>query len=123
MDLLCFKRIKYKEKQKKIIKKKKIYPINYNNITTTEFIKESIQCYHCKNSFDLGSNEIKIHCAGCDNFFHCGIAGKCIGKKCNNETLIGQNHQLSWCINCVPHTSFNKQKINGVGFCLCKDCS
>ena len=88
-----------------------------------QFIKESIQCYHCKESFDLGSNKIKIHCAGCDNFFHCGIAGKCIGKKCNSEVLIGQNHQLSWCINCVPRTNFNKEKIDGLGFCLCNDCS
>ena len=32
--------------------------------------------------FNLGSDELKIHCNMCNEFFHCGIAGECIGEDC-----------------------------------------
>lgn len=126
MNLLCFKRInkEIKKKPKKSKKKNKIYSENYKNISTEEFIKECIACYNCKQIFDLGSNELKIHCAGCNNFFHCGIAGKCIGKNCSSHnTLIGGTHSLSWCIHCVPKIKINEEKENGIGFCICNECN
>ena len=96
--------------------------MDYQNVTTEEFIKECISCYHCKKIFNLESNEIKIHCAGCNQFFHCGIAGKCIGPNCNMDTLLGTNHKLSWCIHCVPKLPINCEKENGIGDCICRDC-
>ena len=126
-------------KRKKKLKKNKIYPKNSysgNNpysgfkslreikpVTNEEFLSECIECYHCKKIFDLGSSEIKIHCAGCNQFFHCGIAGKCRGSLCNQKTMIGDNHRLSWCINCVPKIEGNEEKINGIGTCICQECS
>ena len=78
-----------------------IYSENIQSITTEQFLRECIACYHCKEIFNLESNELKINCAGCDNFFHCNIAGKC---KC----------QLSWCNNCVLIKLNDK--------CRCSDC-
>lgn len=110
-------------------KKNKIYPYVSNrtpaeikNTTHEEFLSECISCYHCKKIFNIGSSEIKIHCAGCDQFFHCGIAGKCRGKGCNLPTMIGKNHRLSWCINCVSKIPGNEEKINGEGDCICNNC-
>ena len=117
---MCFRRIRPKKNK---IKKKKIYPqVNYQNVTTEEFIKECISCHHCKQIFNLESNEIKIHCAGCNQFYHCGIAGKCNGNNCNMDTLLGTNHKLSWCIHCVPKLPINGEKVNGIGNCMCPDC-
>jgi hypothetical protein len=96
-----------KKNKKKMTRKKKnkiqpyIYSENIQSITTEQFLRECIACYHCKEIFNLESNELKINCAGCDNFFHCNIAGKC---KC----------QLSWCNNCVLIKLNDK--------CRCSDC-
>ena len=54
-----------------------------------EICKEIIECYHCKEAFELISHEIKIHCSECFNFFHCHIAGKC--ECCS----------LHYCLDCV----------------------
>ena len=54
-----------------------------------EICKEIIECYHCKEAFPLISDEIKIHCGECFNFFHCHIAGKC--ECCS----------LHYCLDCV----------------------
>ena len=124
----------FTKRKKKLKKKNKIYPqnnpysrykypIEIKSITTEEFLSECISCYHCKKIFNLGSSEIKIHCAGCNQFFHCGIAGKCRGSLCNQKTMIGDNHRLSWCINCVPKIEGNEEKANGIGTCICKECS
>jgi hypothetical protein len=91
-------------------------------MTTDKFVKECIACYHCKKIFNLDSNEIKINCAGCDQFFHCGIAGQCNGLNCVSITMRGDYHKLSWCINCVPKIEENKEKINGIGSCICGEC-
>lgn len=121
---MCFTR--HKQKQRK---KKKIYPIvkersldDINKTTQEEFLSECISCHHCKKIFNIGSEEIKIHCSGCNQFFHCGIAGKCRGAGCNLPTMIGQNHRLSWCVNCVPKIEGNEEKVDGIGTCICKDC-
>jgi len=111
---MCFTRYrhkKYKEKKKKK-KKNKVYP-------EPEIVKEdTILCHGC-NQY-LGLDEIKINCAGCDRFFHCCIAGKCIGNKCKNQkTILGEIHQLSWCIYCVPGIAQNKV---GGKTCICTEC-
>ena len=62
------------------------------------------------------SNEIKIHCNICNEFFHCGIAGECRGKDCILINSNGTQHRASYCINCVTHMYEDKT-------CLCKDCS
>ena len=115
---MCFTR-----RKKKI---KKIYPIkNYNyNIKSTgiNISEEIITCFNCKQTFSLGSNKIKIHCAGCNEFFHCGIAGKCRGDKCNLKTMRNNVHRLSWCIKCVPNIDGNQEKFDGIGTCICKNC-
>ena len=120
---MCFTR------RKKRQKKNKIYPYIINrsqkeiqNVTMEEFLSECIACHHCKKIFNIGSSELKIHCAGCNQFFHCGIAGKCRGEGCNLPTMLGKKHRLSWCINCVPKIEGNEEKINGKGTCICKDC-
>ncbi len=105
LKIINLKKKKQKKRKQKKIKKNKIQPYIHHkdsqSITTEEFLKECIACHNCKQIFNLGSNELKIHCAGCDNFFHCNIAGKC---KC----------QLSWCNNCVLSKIKNK--------CRCSDC-
>ena len=122
---MCFTRRKKKERENKKRKKyAKVYPEpNHTNLSTEEFSKECICCHHCKQIFNLGSEEIKIHCAGCDKFFHCGIAGKCRGMNCNLPTMLGEKHHLSWCINCVPSVEGNEEKKNGIGWCICKECN
>lgn len=121
---MCFTRKKKRQKNKK-----KIYPYTskrtldeIKKTTHEEFISECITCYNCKKIFNIGSNEIKIHCAGCNQFFHCGIAGKCSGQNCNLLNMRGENHRLSWCINCVPKIKENEEKINGEGTCICNEC-
>lgn len=127
---MCFTNKKKKLKKynkihpypKKINNSKIINKPNVTKISTNEFLKEFIICHNCNKSFNIGTNQIKIHCAGCNNFFHCGIAGKCKGKNCNLETTLGNKHRLSWCINCVPNILENKEKLNGIGECICNEC-
>jgi len=78
--------------------------------------KECIVCHHCKQMFNLKSNEIKINCAGCDKFFHCHIAGKCRGTICTEILHNGTKHSLSYCLNCVNPMTVKKDT------CLCNDC-
>jgi hypothetical protein len=125
---MCFTRKKHRQKRK--VNKKKIYPYvvertpdDIKNTTQEEFLSECISCHNCKKIFNIGSEEIKIHCAGCNQFFHCGIAGKCRGSQCNLQTMIGKNHRLSWCVNCVPKIEGNEEKTDGIGSCICRDCS
>ena len=69
------------------IKKKKsvIYPdkIEKEIVPIQSFNPdERIKCGGCNESFGLSSNELKIHCNLCCQFFHCKIAGKCDGENC-----------------------------------------
>lgn len=117
--MLCFKR------NKQIIKKKNrikpyIHHQNIKEITTEEFLKETITCNQCKKRFNLESNEIKIHCAGCNQFYHCGIAGKCNCNECKTILRDNKVHNLSWCVNCAPKIEINKEKKDGIGYCVCK---
>jgi hypothetical protein len=122
------KRVKRKYGKKGIIypknyePKKVVYPepfnINRRNAVDPEFIdkfvKEVIYCGGCKQPFNLGSNELKIHCNLCDKFFHCKIAGECQGDNCTITKSNGEIHRASYCYDCMGLvTDTNK---------LCKDC-
>lgn len=80
------------------------------------FLREKMHCGKCRKIFDLNSNELKIHCNICNQFFHCGIAGKCIGENCKIVKPNGETHHTSYCDNCV---SIKYE----TGRCLCKDCA
>ena len=114
---MCFTHKKIREKKK--IKKTKIYP--EPSITTPTFtMDESIRCQGCFQKFPL--DQIKINCAGCDKFFHCKVAGTCYGENCKEETRAGRLHRLSWCTNCVPKIPENKEKVNREEPCICHKC-
>ena len=63
------------------------------------FNREVIYCGGCNNPFNLGANALKIHCNRCNRFFHCKIAGKCVGKDCTYN-----GHTASYCYNCIKRT-------------------
>ena len=93
-----------KKKQTKNNKKiKRNYIVPQPTFTTDEVIL----CNGCNQQFSLESKQIQIHCAGCNQFYHCKIAGTCYGKNCT-ENINGEIHHQSWCINCVPGISENK---------------
>ena len=86
---------------------------------TEKFCAEIIKCEGCQEHFNLGQNEIKINCASCNNFFHCHIAGACIGPDCS-VILDGNKESLKYCMGCVnPYLKIN---IMNNGQCLCKSC-
>ena len=80
-----------------------------------KFGREVIYCGGCKTPFNLKSKELKIHCNICNQFFHCNIAGECIGKDCKFTKEDGTIHRARYCINCVKKIYHNQT-------CLCKDC-
>ena len=86
---------------------------------TEKFCAEIIKCEGCQEHFNLGQNEIKINCASCNNFFHCHIAGACVGPDCS-IILDGNKESLKYCMSCVnPYLKIN---IMNNGQCLCKSC-
>ena len=125
--------LKNKNKNKRI-KRKSIYPkkqeIQENRQLidersrkrkefTEKFCSEIIKCEGCQEHFNLGQNEIKINCASCNNFFHCHIAGACVGPDCS-VILDGNKESLKYCMGCVnPYLKIN---IMNNGQCLCKSC-
>jgi hypothetical protein len=112
--VLCGKRVKNKERK---LKKNKVVPITSQKVTNEyleRFNREEIKCGGCNGTFDIGSNELKIHCNLCDQFFHCKIAGKCSGEKCKMIKKGGSIHQASYCYGCMGLITKNKM--------LCKDC-
>ena len=120
---MCFTRRKSKEKRATKKYKNKIVPYvvyeNRDEITTEKFLKECLICFNCKKYFNLKSSEIKINCAGCGEFFHCGISGTC---NCTEETVDGKTHNQRWCVNCVPPVVGNEEKVSGEGSCVCYNC-
>ncbi len=114
--MTCWKK-RTKKVEKKYQKKNKVRPLpEFNQEFVDKFVKEVIYCGGCKEPFSLGSNELKIHCNLCNKFFHCKIAGECIGKDCKVQLEDGSFHRASYCVDCVA-------KISGKNTCLCKDCS
>ena len=86
----------------------------YKNQSIGSFNREMILCHECKKCFPLGSNQIKLNCSLCNNFFHCNIGGECIGKKCLFE--IGcQTIRARYCKDCSTYKGYNK--------CICDNCN
>ena len=79
------------------------------------FIKEVIYCGGCKKPFNLDSNQLKIHCNICNQFFHCNIAGECMGEDCKILQENGEIDRAKYCIKCV-------KMINKNNTCICLDC-
>ena len=96
-------------------KKKKIKRIYIKPPPPSFTTEEIILCSGCKKEFFL--SEIKIHCDGCNKFFHCKIAGKCYGPNCSHY-INGMKHNLSWCISCASHS---KSELDNKEI-ICKKC-
>jgi hypothetical protein len=112
---MCFTR-KVKREQKR---PKRIYPEPVSR--KPEFsIEETITCSGCYMKFQL--SDIKMNCQGCDQFFHCKIAGTCYGENCINYTRSGIFHRSSWCTDCVPKIPENKWKSERSEPCICHKC-
>jgi len=109
----CQRRAKRTEKR---YRGNSVYPAKTRSKypVSTFTANEQISCGGCHGLFDLGSNELKIHCNLCNEFFHCKIAGKCQGSACEIITKNGTIHRASYCYGCVGLISGNK--------ILCKDC-
>ena len=111
------------------IKKKRVIPQIYETHVKKEeegtkrnssnkFLDERIPCGTCHKIFSLQQNELSALCGGCNQFLHCGIAGKCVGPNCGNSF-----HRLSWCKKCVPKTVIiNLQDLGPDKDCLCQEC-
>ena len=97
------KSVVYPEKESKYIEKEKKFDIN-----------ETIKCGGCNEWFELGSNDLKIHCNLCCQFFHCKIAGNCDGDACKITMKNGTQHRASYCYDCAGLISGDR--------ILCKDC-
>jgi len=114
------------EKKVKKFRRNSVHPyqIREKSITTQKvdknfmenFLREKMHCGNCRQIFDLSSDELKIHCNICNEFYHCGIAGECIGEDCMiKDENGGYKHRARYCNNCVK-TIYNKET------CLCKNC-
>ena len=120
--MCCSGRKRAKKKIKKykpdIWKTNQVHPLA-NEKVDKEFIEtmsnECLSCNKCKGIFTLRSEKIKIHCASCEKFYHCGIAGGCIGVDCSSRLDNGTYHRLNYCNSCAYEIYKN-------GTCLCKDC-
>lgn len=124
----CYSKRKIKKIEKKYNnnnnkRRNKIAPeTNYdykNSKVNEEFIehmrKDVLLCGGCNTAFTLRSEEIKIHCNGCEKFFHCKIAGECQGKECCIKRQDGSLHRARYCIECSK-INYEDNK------CLCKEC-
>ena len=86
---------------------------------TDKFLAEILNCGHCKKDFSLGERVDFIPCGSCNNFFHCGIAGACVGPKCS-VIYEGKNELMKYCKGCVnPYLKIN---VLDNGQALCKIC-
>ena len=127
------KDIKFNIKQKRI-KRKSIYPkhleIQKNreeleekhrerDAFTKKFCSEIIACGACQENFRIGDNALQINCGSCNQFFHCSIAGACVGPNCS-IILDGKKESLKYCMGCVnPYLRIN---VMDNGQALCKTC-
>ena len=116
-----------KDKIIKRVKRESIYPkiIEENQskrsrqVFIQKFLGEIISCGACQAQFNSDAYELKISCGSCHKFFHCGIAGACVGPNCS-IILDGKKESLKYCLGCVNL----KLKINVLnnGQALCKTC-
>ena len=89
------------------------------NEFTKKFLAEIIHCGACKEKFSLGDHALQINCGSCNQFFHCSIAGACVGPNCS-VILDGKKESLKYCMSCVnPYLRIN---IMDNGLALCKLC-
>ena len=86
---------------------------------TEQFLSEVIPCGGCQKNFSLGDHALKISCSSCNLFFHCHIAGACVGPNCS-VTVDGKKESLKYCMGCV--NPYLKVNIEDNGQCLCKSC-
>jgi hypothetical protein len=110
------------------VNKKQLIEVNKLNVElqkeqkeafTDKFLAEIINCGHCKEKFSLGDRIDFISCGTCNNFFHCGIAGACVGPKCS-VIYEGKNVSMKYCKGCVnPYLKIN---VLDNGQSLCKIC-
>ena len=102
----CFHKKRNQYKQNKIIPLPQIKEEKL-------FISNQLFCSGCKRYFD--DLEKFIICGGCNEYFHCKIAGECIGRNCMNPGFDGNIYRTKYCYNCISKVyDFNK--------CLCKTC-
>ena len=86
---------------------------------TKKFLSEIIHCGACQEKFSLGDHALQINCGSCNQFFHCSIAGACVGPNCS-VILDGKKESLKYCMGCVnPYLRIN---IMDNGQALCKTC-
>ena len=86
---------------------------------TKEFLAEIIHCGACQERFSLGDHALQINCGSCNQFFHCSIAGACVGPNCS-VILDGKKESLKYCMGCVnPYLRIN---VMDNGQALCKTC-
>jgi|TARA_B110000971_G_scaffold180302_1_gene186782 hypothetical protein len=108
-------------KKAKRYEKNTVVPVEYKPGVIDQnfmeaFLRESMHCGKCRQIFSLSSDELKVHCNICNDFFHCGIAGECIGDDCLIKGDDGESkHRARYCINCVSKVYKNDT-------CLCKSC-
>lgn len=60
---------------------------------------ERIRCSRCMRTLPVA--DMQIHCAGCNKYYHCGIAGTCACPRCTGTTPSGAPHSLAWCTGCA----------------------
>jgi len=84
-----------------------------------KFNAELLECGGCQGLFRVGDNAIQTNCASCDKFFHCHIAGACVGPNCS-VIMSGGKYSLKYCLSCV--NPYLKVNIEDNGMCLCKTC-
>ena len=114
MKCCYFKQTKIYPKETYVKKVKEVE----NNLGESNYLSEVLTCGTCKKAFSLKQNKLSAICGGCNQFLHCGIAGKCIGPNCGNSF-----RRLSWCIKCVPKTVLiNLQDVGPDKDCLCQEC-
>ena len=66
---------------------------------TEKINNEIIKCHYCQRKYKLSENKISIHCSGCDQFFHCHIAGECLGEDCTHIIQGIKKHEMYFFIN------------------------
>lgn len=86
---------------------------------TKKFLSEIITCGGCKQRFSLKDGQLTMNCASCNQFFHCNIAGRCVGENCKIE-CDGEICRLGYCKSCVnPNIPMNTDNTN---ICICRTC-
>jgi len=120
--MICCHKKNHKKKFKKFEKKyskNEVIPFNEKLETIHEnknfFTKNELYCNGCKKNFDNININKFIICGGCEKYFHCKIAGECIGKNCMNRGFDGEIHRTQYCYCCI-------QLYYGGNKCLCKKC-